>query len=67
VEIRGTRLRGAQVDPQGDHRVAMSLAAAALVAEGPTTVTDSGCVSKSYPAFWDHMEQLGAEIRMNKR
>jgi 3-phosphoshikimate 1-carboxyvinyltransferase len=63
VKIRGSQLRGAHVDPQGDHRVAMSLAAAALAAEGPTTIKDAECVSKSYPGFWEHMERLGADIR----
>ena len=63
VKIRGSRLRGAQVDPQGDHRVAMSLAAAALVANGATVIGDAECVSKSYPGFWTHLEQLGVTVR----
>jgi 3-phosphoshikimate 1-carboxyvinyltransferase len=67
VKIRGSKLRGAHVDPQRDHRVAMSLAVAALAAEGPTTIKDAECVSKSYPGFWGHMEHLGANVRRIKR
>ena len=63
VKIRGSHLRGADVDPQGDHRVAMSLAVAALAAEGPTTIKDAECVSKSYPGFWTHLAQLGVTVR----
>lgn len=66
VKIRGSQLRGANVDPQEDHRVAMSLAVAALVAEGPTTIKDAECVSKSYPGFWEHVEQLGADIKRER-
>ena len=52
-EVRGpTRLHGATVNSLGDHRVAMALAVAALVADGETTVTDSSSVSKTYPGFF---------------
>ena len=57
--IRGGGLKGAEVDPQGDHRIAMAFAALATVAEGPTVIRDAGCVSKSYPGFWEDMAKLG--------
>ncbi|MCK5576571.1 MAG: hypothetical protein KAI28_12200, partial [Sphingomonadales bacterium] len=43
-------------------RIAMSMAVAALAASGPVLVQDVACVSKSYPAFWDDLEALGARI-----
>ncbi len=46
-----TRLKGARVKSHGDHRIAMSLAIAALVADGETIIEDSGCVAISYPSF----------------
>ncbi len=52
-----TRLKGATVDGLGDHRVAMALAVAALVAEGETTIVGAECVAKTYPGFfrtWTH-------------
>lgn len=52
------RLRGAVVRSRGDHRLAMSLAIAALVAEGPTTIEDVECVNTSFPTFWSLLEGL---------
>jgi 3-phosphoshikimate 1-carboxyvinyltransferase len=52
------RLRGAKVDPQGDHRIAMALAVAALGAEGETTIRDAECVGVSFPAFFKTLDRL---------
>ena len=57
--IRGPRrLEGARVDSAGDHRVAMALAVAALVADGKTEIEGAECVEISYPGFFDHLEYL---------
>jgi 3-phosphoshikimate 1-carboxyvinyltransferase len=63
VEGRGTgaaagKLRGAKVDPQGDHRIAMALAVAALGAEGDTVIRDSECVGVSFPDFFKTLDRL---------
>lgn len=47
------------VDAVGDHRIAMSAAIAATIADGPVTITGAQCVEKSYPSFWDLYKQLG--------
>jgi 3-phosphoshikimate 1-carboxyvinyltransferase len=47
----GGRLRGAVVSSRGDHRMAMSLAIAALFAEGETTIRDVACAETSFPGF----------------
>ncbi|MGH7353906.1 MAG: 3-phosphoshikimate 1-carboxyvinyltransferase [Candidatus Rokuibacteriota bacterium] len=47
----GARLRGARVQSGGDHRMAMALAVAGLVAEGETVVEDVACVATSFPDF----------------
>ena len=58
-EIDGpVRLRGARVDSFGDHRVAMALAVAGLLAEGETEVEGADCVAVSYPRFWDDLGSL---------
>lgn len=50
--VRGpTQLKGAEVDPRGDHRIAMALAVAGLVAEGVTTVRGWECTEVSFPGF----------------
>jgi 3-phosphoshikimate 1-carboxyvinyltransferase len=53
-----TRLRGAAVESFGDHRVAMALAVAGLLAEGETEIAGAECVAISYPGFWDDLETL---------
>lgn len=58
-EIHGPRhLEGARVRSEGDHRVAMALAVAGLLAEGETTIEDADCVAISYPGFWDDLDRL---------
>ena len=57
--IHGPRdLEGARVDSAGDHRVAMALAVAALVADGKTEIDGAECVDISYPGFFDDLEKL---------
>jgi 3-phosphoshikimate 1-carboxyvinyltransferase len=50
-------LRGAEIDPHGDHRIAMAFAVAALAAEGATTIRDADCAAVSYPAFFTDLER----------
>lgn len=52
------KLKGNTVYSHLDHRVAMSCAIAALIAEGSTTITDADCVGISFPDFYDLLEKL---------
>ena len=52
------RLEGARVSSYGDHRVAMALAVAGLLAEGKTEIDGAECVEISYPGFFDDLEYL---------
>lgn len=54
----GTKLQGAPVHSHHDHRIAMACAVAGLVAEGETTIDVAEAVAKSYPQFWQHLQQL---------
>src|ERR1700684_3409616 len=56
--VANAKLRGAKVDPQGDHRIAMALAVAALGAEGETVIKNSECVGVSFPDFFKPLERL---------
>ena len=51
-------LRGAEIDPRGDHRMAMAFAIAALGAEGVSTIRDSDCVAISYPDFFEVLARV---------
>jgi 3-phosphoshikimate 1-carboxyvinyltransferase len=52
------RLRGAEIEPHGDHRIAMAFAVAALAAEGATVIRDADCAGVSYPAFFEDLERV---------
>jgi len=56
----GRPLHGAVIDSHMDHRIAMSLAVAALVSEGPVTIKDADCVGISYPDFYNDLMSLNA-------
>jgi 3-phosphoshikimate 1-carboxyvinyltransferase len=57
-DVTGGPLHGARVQSGGDHRLAMAFAIAALGANSPVTIEDSGCVAISHPSFFADLEQL---------
>jgi len=61
MTIRGvTKLNGCPIESSGDHRVAMAMAIAGLVADGETTILGSESASVSYPGFWDDLDSVSA-------
>ena len=59
-------LRGAEVRTYGDHRMAMSLALVGLQVAG-VSIQDPGCVSKSYPRFFEDLKQITTPARPSAR
>jgi 3-phosphoshikimate 1-carboxyvinyltransferase len=59
------QLRGASVDPRGDHRIAMCGAIAALAANGTTTVLDAECVGVSYPSFFGTLVMVSSSNQVS--
>jgi 3-phosphoshikimate 1-carboxyvinyltransferase len=57
------RLRGTQVESHGDHRLAMALAVAGLIAEGKTLISGAECIGESFPGFAGLLRSLGADLR----
>ncbi len=54
----GRPLRGARVRSWGDHRIAMSLAVAALAAaDGETLIEGADCAAVSFPEFFAVLDQ----------
>jgi 3-phosphoshikimate 1-carboxyvinyltransferase len=53
---------GVTVASHHDHRLAMALALLALRARAPLAIAGADHVAKSFPAFWDELARLGAEI-----
>lgn len=60
------QLHGAKVDSHDDHRVAMSMAIAALIAHEPTEIVNSSCTQDSFPGYFELLQYLGAEIEKHK-
>lgn len=58
----GGPLRGAVIDPEADHRVAMAFALLGCFVPG-MSIDDPGCVAKSYPAFWNDLAAVRAQHR----
>lgn len=53
-----TKLQGAVCESYNDHRIAMSLAVAALLAEGKTVIRNSECIDISFPGFEKTLQNL---------
>jgi 3-phosphoshikimate 1-carboxyvinyltransferase len=53
--------RGARVSSWGDHRLAMALVVAGLLADGPTVVEGIDCIATSYPDFVPTCRMLAGE------
>jgi 3-phosphoshikimate 1-carboxyvinyltransferase len=62
IEVEGTRLRGGVVDAHKDHRIAMAGALAGLTAEEGVAISGWKAVSKSFPAFFQVMQSIGASV-----
>ena len=58
MKVRGGEIRSARTNSHGDHRIAMSLAVSALRSDGEVVIEDAESVAKSYPTFFEDLEQL---------
>ncbi|MCX8030887.1 MAG: 3-phosphoshikimate 1-carboxyvinyltransferase [Thermodesulfovibrionales bacterium] len=59
VSIKGkVPLKGAELESYKDHRIAMSLTIAGLIAEGTTYIKDFNCVDISFPNFYNLIKCL---------
>ena len=52
------KLRGAEIEPHGDHRIAMAFAIAGLAAGGQTTIRDAECAGVSFPSFYEELNRI---------
>ncbi|MEA3492785.1 MAG: 3-phosphoshikimate 1-carboxyvinyltransferase, partial [Candidatus Margulisiibacteriota bacterium] len=53
-----TKLEGTGVESFGDHRVAMALAVAGLIADGETVIENTACVETSFPGFEEILRKI---------
>ncbi len=52
------KFHAAEIDPAGDHRIAMAFAVAALAADGPSTILNAESAAVSFPEFFDTLRQI---------
>jgi 3-phosphoshikimate 1-carboxyvinyltransferase len=65
IEIEGGKpLKGGRVSAFNDHRIAMTLAAAALLCNSPVVIDGIECVNKSYPEFVNDFGKIGGKIKL---
>jgi 3-phosphoshikimate 1-carboxyvinyltransferase len=57
LKITPKALHGAEIETYDDHRIAMGMALIGLKTPG-IVIKNPGCVAKTYPGFWDDLEQL---------
>jgi 3-phosphoshikimate 1-carboxyvinyltransferase len=62
--VQGGRFRGGEVESYHDHRVAMSLAMAATVAEDEVVIRGVDNVATSFPGFTECLSGAGADVRL---
>ncbi|MBY0479750.1 MAG: 3-phosphoshikimate 1-carboxyvinyltransferase [Chitinophagaceae bacterium] len=60
----GSGIKAAKVHSRHDHRIAMACAVAALKADGKVLIEEAEAINKSYPNFYEHLEFLGARIKI---
>ena len=58
LAVCGGPITGTDVDSFGDHRVAMSMGIAGLLAKGTTRIRGARCVDVSFPGFWDVLDRV---------
>jgi 3-phosphoshikimate 1-carboxyvinyltransferase len=61
----GRKINSADVWSHLDHRIAMSLAVAALSASGSVKINDAHVVNKSFPDFFNVLNLLGGDVSLN--
>ncbi len=60
IDGNGPNLLGGSVKSYDDHRIAMAMGVAGLVAHGTTTVANAECARVSFPGFWDELTRVAS-------
>jgi len=60
----GRRLRAAEIDSHGDHRIAMAFTVASLLADGVLTIRDVENVGTSFPGFVATARGCGLDVAL---
>lgn len=66
LTISGGRPKGGTIDTHNDHRMAMSMAIAALGTKEGVVIKNAEVVDKSYPSFWQDLKKIGVKMEVVK-
>ncbi len=64
LTISGAKAKGAVIDSQSDHRIAMAFSVLGSAAGG-TVINEAECVAKTFPEFWDILKSVGSELTVD--
>jgi 3-phosphoshikimate 1-carboxyvinyltransferase len=64
IKITGGKPKGAIIDTKGDHRIAMAFSLLGTAA-GETVIDGAECVTKTWPEYWDVLQNLGVKAVLN--
>ncbi len=62
--VHGSRLKAAELDGRGDHRIVMALSLAAMTLDEPCTIDTAEAMNVTFPDYVKLMKQLGADINL---
>ena len=60
----GAEMQSSTVFSHHDHRIAMACSIATLNSNGPVQIIDAEAINKSYTDFFEHLQQLGAQVHI---
>lgn len=64
IRIRGGQMGGGKVDSQGDHRIAMAFAIAALRSAAAIRIRNCANVATSFPGFVERARSCGLRLNL---
>lgn len=65
LTVQTSDLKGCEVESHRDHRIALSLAVAAMGAKGTTIIKGADCIAKTYGTFAEDFQKLGASLELD--
>lgn len=66
LTITGGNPKGAVIDSQNDHRIAMAFSLLGVLAGG-TTIEKAECVGKTFPGYWEALQSIGGEVKLDEK
>ena len=66
LTITGGNPKGSVIDSKNDHRIAMAFSVLSVLAGG-TTIDRAECVGKTFPEYWEALQSIGGEVKLDEK